>query len=69
MLNFASKMTNSVLKTMNFGRRALIELPNYNWRMLTLLSIIPTVILTTVAFFVIDESPRWVLIAKGMFSY
>ena len=54
---------------MNFGRRALIELPNYNWRMLTLLSIIPTVILTTVAFFVIDESPRWVLIAKGMFSY
>jgi len=45
--------------------RALIVLPGYNWRMLTLLSIIPIVLLTLVTYFVIDESPRWVLIAKG----
>ena len=37
----------------------------YNWRLLTILSILPIFLLGVVAFFALDESPRWVLIARG----
>ena len=37
----------------------------YNWRLLTILSILPIFLLGVSAFFALDESPRWVLIARG----
>ena len=40
----------------------------YNWRLLTLLGAMPVLVLTFVAYAVIDESPRWTLVRKGEFS-
>ena len=37
----------------------------YNWRLLTILSILPIFLLGVIAFFALDESPRWILIARG----
>ena len=37
----------------------------YDWRLLTILSILPIFLLGVIAFFALDESPRWVLIARG----
>ena len=45
--------------------RSLLFLPGYNWRLLSLLSMAPTFLLGIVAFFAIDESPRWVLLKRG----
>lgn len=45
--------------------RALLFLPGYNWRILTLVSIIPIFLAGIAAFLTVDESPRWVLIARG----
>ena len=45
--------------------RPMLFIPGYNWRLLTLLAVIPTVFFTFLAMCTIDESPRWVLISKG----
>jgi MFS family permease len=45
--------------------RSMLAIPNYNWRLATLLSILPIFLLGVVAIFTMDESPRWVLISHG----
>lgn len=45
--------------------RPMLWIPGYNWRVLSLLSVIPTVIFFVLAACTIDESPRWVLISRG----
>eukprot|EP01044_Picomonas_judraskeda_P005341 COSAG03_NODE_500_length_7408_cov_13.957587_6_plen_510_part_00 len=45
--------------------RSMLAIPNYNWRLGTLLSIVPIFVLGVVAIFTVHESPRWVLIAHG----
>lgn len=45
--------------------RPMLYIPGYNWRVLGLLSIIPTVFFAILAACTIDESPRWVLITRG----
>ena len=39
--------------------------PGYNWRLLTLISVVPNVILGIICMFCVDESPRWILINRG----
>lgn len=45
--------------------RPMLWIPGYNWRVLALLSVIPTVLFTLISACTIDESPRWVLITRG----
>ena len=45
--------------------RPMLWIPGYNWRVLALLSVVPTFLFTILAACTLDESPRWVLIARG----
>lgn len=39
--------------------------PGYNWRVLTLISVVPNLIVGIICMLCVDESPRWILINRG----
>lgn len=51
----------------SFGAKALfMYLPGYNWRLLTLIMSAPLLLWTLPAYFLIAESPRWLLVKHGV---
>ena len=51
----------------SFAAKAMYDmLPGYNWRLLTLVMSTPLLIWTVFAYFLIAESPRWMLVKRGV---
>eukprot|EP01051_Picozoa_sp_SAG22_P010599 SAG22_NODE_961_length_6285_cov_20.669091_3_plen_666_part_00 len=49
-----------------FAKLLFEHLPGYNWRLLTLIMSAPLFVWTFFAFFLISESPRWLLVNRGV---